>query len=93
MIAQYGGKSKGLTNRLLGDTMEENRKGVLDMTLKIEGMMCRHCQARVEKALKAVAGVEAVEVNLEAKTAEITGSANAEALKKAVADAGYQVVE
>ena len=32
------------------------------MTLKIEGMMCKHCQARVEKALKAVAGVEAVEV-------------------------------
>ena len=52
------------------------------MTLKIEGMMCKHCQARVEKALKAVAGVESVEVDLEAKTAEVTGSASA----------GYQVV-
>ena len=62
------------------------------MTLKIEGMMCKHCQARVEKALKAVAGVESVEVDLEAKTAEVTGSASAEALKQAVTDAGYQVV-
>ena len=51
------------------------------MTLKIEGMMCKHCQARVEKALKAVPGVEAVTVDLEAK-----------ALKKAVLDAGYQVL-
>ena len=57
------------------------------MTLKIEGMMCKHCQA-----LKAVAGVESVEVDLEAKTAEVTGSASAEALKQAVTDAGYQVV-
>ena len=72
--------------------MKENRKGALVMTLKIEGMMCKHCQARVEKALKAVAGVESVEVDLEAKTAEVTGSASAEALKQAVTDAGYQVV-
>lgn len=62
------------------------------MTLKIEGMMCKHCKARVEKALKAVSGVESVEVDLEAKTAEVTGSASAEALKQAVTDAGYQVV-
>lgn len=62
------------------------------MTLKIEGMMCKHCQARVEKALKAVPSVEAVTVDLEAKTAEVTGSAAPEALKKAVLDAGYQVL-
>lgn len=62
------------------------------MTLKIEGMMCKHCQARVEKALKAVPGVETVTVDLEAKTAEVTGSAAPEALKKAVLDAGYQVL-
>lgn len=62
------------------------------MTLKIEGMMCKHCQARVEKALKAVPGVETVTVDLEAKAAEVTGSAAPEALKKAVLDAGYQVL-
>ncbi len=63
------------------------------MTIRIEGMMCAHCCARVEKALKAVEGVESVTVDLAAKTAEVTGSASASALKKAVTDAGYQVVE
>lgn len=63
------------------------------MVLKIEGMMCGHCKARVEKALKAVAGVEKVEISLENKTATVTGSADAFALRQAVKDAGYQVVE
>ena len=63
------------------------------MVLKIEGMMCGHCKARVEKALKAVAGVETVEISLENKTATVTGRADASALRQAVTDAGYQVVE
>ena len=63
------------------------------MVLKIEGMMCGHCKARVEKALKAVAGVETVDISREDKTATVTGSADASALRQAVTDAGYQVVE
>lgn len=63
------------------------------MVLKIEGMMCEHCKARVEKALKAVAGVENVEISLENKTATVTGNAGSAALKQAVIDAGYQVIE
>lgn len=63
------------------------------MVLKIEGMMCEHCKARVEKALKAVAGVENVEISLENKTAIVTGNADPAALKQAVIDAGYQVIE
>lgn len=63
------------------------------MILKIEGMMCGHCAARVEKALKAVPGVEAVSISLEKKQAEITGSAEPAALRQAVLDAGYTVVE
>lgn len=62
------------------------------MVLKIEGMMCTHCKARVEKALKAVAGVETVEVSLEDQSATVTGTADAAALTQAVLDAGYQVV-
>ena len=50
-------------------------------------------KARVEKAQKAVAGVETVEISLENKTATVTGSADASALRQAVTDAGYQVVE
>lgn len=63
------------------------------MVLKIEGMMCGHCKARVEKALKAVAGVETVEVSLEDKTATVTGTADPAQLRQAILDAGYQVVE
>lgn len=60
-------------------------------TMTIEGMMCKHCAARVEKALNALDGITAA-VNLEAKTAAVTGEATDEALRKAVEDAGYTVV-
>ena len=68
-------------------------KGDKAMTIKIEGMMCKHCQAHVEKALLAVAGVESVEVSLENKCATVSGNADPVLLKKAVVDAGYEVVE
>lgn len=67
-------------------------KGENTMKIQIEGMMCKHCQAHVEKALKAVEGVETVEVSLENKCAEVTGTAKPEALKQAVIDAGYEVI-
>lgn len=62
-------------------------------TLSIEGMMCAHCQGRVEKALKEVPGVTEVAVSLEEKNAVVTAedSVTAEALKAAVTDAGYEV--
>ncbi|MBQ4565301.1 MAG: heavy-metal-associated domain-containing protein [Oscillospiraceae bacterium] len=63
------------------------------MIIKIEGMMCKHCRAHVEKALLAVPGVETVEVSLEEKCATVTGTASADALKKAVTDAGYEVID
>lgn len=63
-------------------------------TLKIEGMSCGHCSARVEKALNGIDGVEA-KVDLNTKTAELNLSKDVadETLKKAVEDAGYEVVE
>lgn len=67
-------------------------KGESSMEIKIEGMMCQHCRAAVEKALRAVSGVETVEVSLENKRAVVTGTADYEALKKAVVDAGYEVI-
>ena len=62
----------------------------MEKTIVIKGMMCAHCQAHVEKALNALPGVTAT-VDLDAKTATVTGSADDAALKKAVEDAGYQV--
>ena len=72
-----------------------NDKGESTMTttISIEGMMCGHCQGRVEKALKEVAGVTEVTVSLENKNAVVTGDASVEALKQAVVDAGYEVTD
>ena len=73
-------------------TAAQQEEPTMQKTLTIEGMMCAHCAAHVEKALNALPGVTAV-VDLAAKTAVVTGGAGDEALKKAVADAGYQVTD
>ena len=66
---------------------------VMETVIKVEGMMCGHCKATVEKVCKAVPGVQDAVVDLQAKTVTVTGSADAEALKQAIRDADYQVVE
>jgi Cu2+-exporting ATPase len=61
-------------------------------TLKIEGMMCPHCEARVKKALEAVAGVESAVVSHQSGTAVVTGSADFETMKAAVEAQDYKVL-
>ena len=53
--------------------------------------MCQHCVAHVRDALNKLPGVTA-EVDLDSKTATVTGEASDEALTAAVTEAGYQVV-
>ncbi len=66
----------------------------MEVTLKVEGMMCPKCEARVKKALEAVAGVESAVADRTAGTAVATGAAlDAGILKAAVEEAGYTVVE
>ena len=71
----------------------ENKEEMNMYTMKIEGMMCPHCQAAVTKALNGIEGVKA-EVDLEKKEAyvEAADSVSKEELTKAVVDAGYEVV-
>ena len=71
--------------------MIEKEVSTMEKKIVIEGMMCAHCQAHVEKALNALPGVTAT-VDLAAKTATVTGQAEDAALKAAVEEAGYQVV-
>ena len=71
--------------------MIEKEVPTMEKKIVIEGMMCAHCQAHVEKALNALPGVTAT-VDLAAKTATVTGQAEDAALKAAVEEAGYQVV-
>lgn len=72
-----------------------NHEGVCTMkkTMKIEGMMCSHCQNAVTKALNGLDGVTAT-VSLEDKAAYITtdGTVSDDAMKQVVIDGGYQVV-
>ena len=66
----------------------------LTRVMLVEGMSCGHCSARVEKALAAVEGVTAVQVDLEAKTATVTLAHPVEdsLLEHAVTEAGYEPV-
>ena len=85
--------SNALRLRSFRPKLKSSPKGGTGMVIHIEGMMCQHCKAAVEKALRAVDGVESVEVSLEDKCATVTGSADSAALKQAVIDAGYEVKE
>jgi Cu2+-exporting ATPase len=77
------------------DKINRSEDQTMTKTMKIEGMMCAHCEARVKKALEAVAGVAAAEVSHEAGTAVLTlqGAVDEAALKKAVEDAGYTCLD
>ena len=62
--------------------------------MKIEGMMCGHCEARVKKVLEALPEVSGAEVSHEAGTAVVTLNAQIsdDVLKKAVEEQDYQVI-
>jgi Cu2+-exporting ATPase len=72
--------------------LEENN---MEKTMKIEGMMCGHCEAAVKKALEEIPQVAAAEVSHTEGTAKVTLKENvdAEVLKKAVEDKDYKVLE
>ncbi|MGN0984115.1 MAG: metal-transporting ATPase, partial [Gemmiger sp.] len=73
----------------------EKEQITMEKTLKIEGMMCGHCEARVKKALEAVPGVAQAQVSHEAGTAVVTLNADVTdaALKAAVEAQDYPVLE
>jgi Cu+-exporting ATPase len=65
----------------------------METVIKVEGMMCKHCKAHVEKACKGVAGTVDAVVDLQAKNVTVTGSASLEDLKAAIVEAGYDVID
>ena len=73
-------------------TDKDREEKQMTVTMEIRGMMCMHCEARVKAALEAVEGVESAVVSHEKGTAVVTGNVSVEALRKAVTDAGYEVV-
>lgn len=74
---------------------EDKEETVMNKTMKIEGMMCPHCEATVRKALETLDGVEKAEVSHEKGTAVVTLSSDVDngLLKKAVEDKDYKVLD
>ena len=73
---------------------QENKEiGTMKKTMKIEGMMCGHCEATVKKALEGLDGVTSAEVSHEAGTAvvELSADVTDDVLKKTVEDKDYKV--
>ncbi len=85
--------------RLSGKIDERKEKLIKEKKLKmkivIDGMMCKHCQGRVNQILSAVSGVKNVDVDLETKTATLIhdGSVAADNIKLLIENNGYEVIE
>lgn len=84
-----------VTNALRLNTFHTKKKGekkkMETITLHVEGMMCKHCQARVEQALTSISGVSKVSVSLEEKSATVECSqVSKDTLITAIQNAGYE---
>ena len=77
-----------------GQATVRKEEKTMQKELKIEGMMCAHCQKHVNDALAKMAGVTAVEVNLEAGTATVTAEREIPQAEFAqvITEAGYELV-
>ena len=82
-------------NGITENNKKESEENEMTKTMKIEGMMCGHCEARVKKALEALEQVEQAEVSHEKGTAVVTLKETVadEVLKKAVEDQDYKVTD
>ena len=82
-----------IRNKLKTTTEKETK--TMEKTLKIEGMMCGHCEMHTKKALEALDGVKTAEVSHEAGTAVVSLEKEIpdDVLKQAVADQGYRVTD
>ena len=80
-------------DRKIKNKTNKKEKNLMTKTLKIDGMMCPHCEATVKTALESIDGVTLAEVSHESGTAVVTlaNEVSDDVLKKAVTDKGYTV--
>ena len=86
-------KIKNKINNKINNKTKETK--TMEKIIKIEGMMCGHCEAHVKKALEVLEGVEQANVSHEAGTAIVTMTADIsdDILKKTVEEEGYKVID
>lgn len=84
----------GRDKKIKVKSKKKQEEMIMTKTMKIEGMMCGHCEAAVKKALESLEGVDAAEVSHEAGTAVVTLNADLadDLLKKTVEDKDYKVL-
>jgi Cu2+-exporting ATPase len=78
-----------VNDTILNDKKEKEKK---EMKIKVNGMMCAHCEAHVKKALEAIDGIESAVASHEENMVTITNSKDVDEalIKAAVTDAGYE---
>lgn len=74
------------------EIIETEEEIIMETVIKVNGMMCPHCKARVESVCKAVTGTVDAVVDLQQKQVTVTGNAKVEELKRVITEAGYEVV-
>lgn len=85
--------TNALRLRLFAPKKNKQDEIKMEIVIRVEGMMCSHCKARVESVCKAVPGVQEAVVDLQAKTVTITGNGDVAKIKADIVEAGYEVVE
>lgn len=86
-------KAVGIKLNITADNNKEEK--TVTKTIKVEGMMCPHCEAAVKKALEAIDGVKEATASHEKceAVAELEKDVDLSVLEKAITDAGYKVIK
>jgi len=94
LIKPYdGSRDKEIKNKVTGKLIEtDTRKENKEMKIKVNGMMCGHCEAHVKKALEAIDGIDTAVASHEENLVTITNSKDVDesVIKAAIEDAGYE---
>ena len=86
-------KAAALTPKVKKGRENTKEEADMEVIIKVDGMMCPHCKARVESVCKAVSGTADAVVDLDKKQVSVTGNFAVDAVKRAITEAGYVVQE
>lgn len=93
-VYDTSGDKKRKIRSKVNEENEEGEKEVMKKTVKIEGMMCAHCEANVKKTLEALDGIDSAQVSHEAGEAviEMSHDVDEDIIRKAIEDKDYRFI-
>ena len=92
-LRMFKPKAAALTQKVKKGRENTKEEADMEVIIKVDGMMCPHCKARVESVCKAVSGTADAVVDLDKKQVTVTGNFAVDAVKRAITEAGYVVQE